>query len=42
VTTFSPASNWISNQVSMIAGGFTAAGITAEQIGVAPYVVSLK
>jgi len=42
VTTFGPVSNWIGYQVSMIAAGFTAAGITAEQIGVTPYAVFLR
>jgi Na+/H+ antiporter NhaC len=42
VTTFGPVSNWIGYQVSMIAVGFTAAGITAEQIGMTPYAVFLK
>ncbi|MFW5786667.1 MAG: Na+/H+ antiporter NhaC family protein [Halanaerobiales bacterium] len=42
VTTFGPVSNWIGYQVSMIAAGFSAAGITASQVGVTPYATFLK
>lgn len=42
VTTFGPISNWIGYQVSMIVIGFTAAGITAEAVGVTPYAVFLR
>jgi Na+/H+ antiporter NhaC len=42
VTTFGPVSNWIGYQVSMIATGFTAAGITAAQVGATPYATFLR
>ena len=42
VATFGPISNWIGYQVSMIAAGFSAAGITASQVGTTPYSVFLR